>query len=51
MALRATGASLKAHCDAYDRKQVLYEGVVRVYLFWYRDHWRACRCNLRLAQR
>ena len=51
MAVRATGASLKANYDADDRKQVLYVGVVRVYLFWDKDHWGACRCNLRLSQR
>ena len=51
MALRATGASLKAHCDADDNKQMLYADVVLVCVFWDRDHWLACRCNLRLTQR
>jgi len=51
MVLCATGASLKAHYDADDRKQVVYEDVVLVYLCWDRDHWRASMCNLRLSQR
>jgi hypothetical protein len=50
VALCATGASLKAHLEADDLKQVLYEDVVRVYLFWVRDHWRACRCNLMILR-
>ena len=51
MALCATGASLKAHYDADDREQVLYEGVVLAYLCCDRDRWRACMYNLRLSQR